>query len=577
MWWLTWLACIEPGPGDVPPADEIRRDAERRMVHGTELALLWRTATDALREDRPAAAAAAIALGMEVDRSRFEPLLERLAESEDPQALSILAARVDRGRFRERAERTEVDRRYARGALGETLERYDGVDRRRGQRVLAAVDAEYVVEPDLARMTDAVGVRFRQLSESAAVRSAFPRWSGERDGADVMGRIDGAVTAGLPEEIAVGEGIGAALGALDPYTMPVWPAALMAWEEHHAGSYVGVGVDLLDHAAGVYVGLPLVGGPAWEAGVHAGDRIVGVAGETTEGLDSHGVGDRLRGEAGTAVGVEVEREGVALTFEMTRASIREETVSGFRRTAAGWDPWIAPGIALLRISAFRPHTDEELDALVPSEPPAVVLLDLRGNGGGDVMAAVNVADRFVAHGDVAHLEGRTLSSPDVGPNGEVPWNVALPGHPLEHRPVVVLVDRDTASAAELVAGALRELAEAKLVGEQTYGKGLSQALRVDTELGVGWQVTDGAWLLPSRRALEAPGGERTGLVPDVVLALSPAERLQVRAMRRTRELPPVHPDGTQVPDLGTVARSELPRLSDDPQLEEALRIARSLQ
>lgn len=572
--WLWILACTTPDP---ELSRTIQRDAERRMVHATELALLWRTATEALGNGQPAAAAAAIALGMEIDRERFSPLVDALDRSEDPGALSILAARVDRERFRDRAERTEVERRYEPQTLRGTLAGYEGVNRRRGRRVLVAVDEEYVVAPDQARMLEAVDRRFRHLADSPSARAAFPAWSGGRRGEDVLGRIDAEIEAGLPETVAVGEGVAAALGALDPYTMPVWPAALTGWEEHHAGAYVGVGLELLDGEGGaVVVSLPVVDGPAWRAGVHAGDRLIEVGGQAVDGQGSDAVAALLHGEPDSQLQVAVLRSGERLEFEIVRASIREETARGYRRTASGWDPWIEPGVALLRISAFRPHTDEELDALIPEETPRAVLLDLRGNGGGDVMAAVNVADRFVDHGDLAYLEGRTLSEARGGPNGEAPWNVALPGHALQRVPVVVLVDRDTASASELVAGALQELAHARLVGESTYGKGLSQALRVDSELGVGWQVTDGTWLLPSRRALEEPGKGRNGLAPDAEIVLSPAERLQVRAMRRARELPPQHPDGTPVPDLGTVARAELPRLSEDPQLVEALRVARAL-
>jgi carboxyl-terminal processing protease len=235
-----------------------------------------------------------------------------------------------------------------------------------------------------------------------------------------------------------------------------------------------------------------------------------------------------------------------------------------------------PGLTWLRLVSFRPHTDEQLDALLPAEP-GVVLLDLRGNGGGDVMAAVNVVDRFVTDGVLVALTGRTIPPPKGGEGGELPWNAAVPGHPLEGVPVVVLVDRNTASAAEIVAGSLRERVGAVLVGERTYGKGLAQALRVNAELGVGWQVTNGVWTLPSGQALEPLDEGKAGLVPDVEVVMSPAERLQVGVLRRQREMPTAHPDGTAVPDLGTTARAELPRLSDDPQGVRALEVARGMR
>jgi C-terminal processing protease CtpA/Prc len=152
--------------------------------------------------------------------------------------------------------------------------------------------------------------------------------------------------------------------------------------------------------------------------------------------------------------------------------------------------------------------------------------------------------------------------------------VAVPGHALEGVPIVVLVDRETASAAELLAGALRERAGATLVGERTYGKGLSQALESDPKAGVSWQVTQSAWTLPSGAKLETVGGVRRGLAPDVEVALTTAERFQVRGMRAEREALRSHQDSSPVPSRAIGVRADLPRLSADPQLEAALRIAR---
>ncbi|MEQ1501346.1 MAG: S41 family peptidase [Myxococcota bacterium] len=576
--WLL-LALSACAAEDADAGRDAREAAERAALHGAEVAVLWRTATTELEAGRPGRAAAAVALGATVDPERFLPLVDRVAASDDPDALAILAARVDRERFGARADRLAIDHRYDAAALAETLAGLAGVERAHGVRVLAGVDAEYVVPVDADAMEAAVDRRFRDLADSAAVRAAWPTWDGstggdtsaERSsGRSVVERIDAALGRGLPEAVVVAEAVSAALAALDPYTVPVWPAALTGWEEHHVGAYVGIGVDLADLDGGVWVTGVSVDGPAWTAGVHVGDRVVAIDGASTAGQPAAAVAGALHGDPGTSVTVGVDRGGsVPLAVVVPRASIREQTVFGYRRTASGWDPWVEPGIALVRIAAFRPHTDDELDGWIPAERPAVAVIDLRGNSGGDVMAAVNVADRFVTDGPLAFLEGRTLAPPQPGPNGELPWNQAVPGHPLEGVPLVVLVDHQTASAAELVAGALRERAGAVLVGERTFGKGLSQALRTDAALKVGWQVTDGTWLLPSRKALQQPGGAPTGLDVDVAVALSPAESIQVEAMTRRRQLPTAHPD------LGLSPRSELPRLTDDPQLVAALRVARA--
>ncbi|MEQ1572420.1 MAG: S41 family peptidase, partial [Myxococcota bacterium] len=522
------LACAPPLAPPSPSA--VLLDAERRLLQVAEREVLWKTAATA----PPAEAAAAAVLGLELDPARFGPVVDRLSTVDDVDVLELLASRVDRERYGARAEQLRVRERYRSGA-GEF--RWVGVDRPKGERVLVGIDAEYVSEVPHDRMVAAAVRRFEAMW---AVREHWARWARPvTAGATVLATIDDAIAAGLPEPEAVGEGVEAALAALDPYTVPVWPAEIARWREHHAGSSTGIGVELAAEGPRVVVSLPVVDGPAWVAGVHAGDVLLAIDGGP---VDSVGAANAaLGGEPGTTVELTVGRDGAERTYAIVRAAVPEETVKGYRRTADGWDPWVAPGIALVHVSAFRPHTDRAFDAVVPASAEAVVL-DLRGNSGGDVMAAVEIADRFVADGELAWLGGRTVAPPAPGANGELPWNAAVPGQAFEGVPVVVLVDRRTASSAELVAGALRERAGAVLVGDRTYGKGLAQALRTDDALGVAWQVTNGTWMTPSRRALEGPGGARSGLEPDLALALSPSERLLTDAMRRRRELPPTHPD-----------------------------------
>jgi carboxyl-terminal processing protease len=560
LWLALGSACT--GPAEEVSSREIQLDAERRSLHAAERLLLRQTAAQALEGGRPREAVGAVLLGMEVDPASFGPLVEALAQTQDPEVLALLAQRLDAGRFGEAAARIELER-YREG-IPASLQ---GVTTVRGNAVLQGVLSEYATEPDVGAMARATRARLELL------RPLFPRWEAPLPDAEVLGLIEGAVSGGLPEEVAVAEGVQAALRALDPYTTPVWPASLGGWQEHHAGARVGVGMELEDGPEGAAVVTVLeVAGPAWRAGVHVGDVLASVDGG---GGRAEELLARLHGEPGTEVRLGLLRAGTPVELTVPRELVPEETVRGWRRLAQGWEVQPEPGITWLHLQAFRPQTDEQLDALLPAEP-GVVVLDLRGNGGGDVMAAVNVVDRFVAEGALVKLVGRTIPEPRGGEQGELPWNVAVPGHPLEGAPVVVLVDRHTASAAEIVAGSLRERAGAVLVGERTFGKGRAQALRVDAGLGVGWQVTNGVWALPSGEVLEPQQGEG-GLAPDVELSLSPAERLQVSVMRRVRELPPAHPDGTPVPDLGTSARAELPRLSADPQVERALEAARTLK
>jgi len=562
---LAVLGCA--GSPALPPPDPL--DIERRVLRSAEQAVLLGEARAALDAGEDARAARVIGWGLPLAPEAFRRLSDEVVARGDPTALALLAGSVPEevaARARRELEVRTIEMRFGPDLASMQQERA-GVDLASGRAVLAGIEASYIVAPDHRAMTQAANQRLADLWASPAVRAAFPLTE-RAEAKSVLAAIEGAIEAGLPEPIAVAEVIEGALAALDPYTRPVWPAGAVAWEEHHAGAYTGVGVELEDDAAGVVVSGLTEGGTAFDANVHVGDRVLAVDGvPAVRAVDAT---ERLRGQPGTEVVLEAERG----TFRLKRKEIRPPTVAGWRR--GPHNGWIVTddGVALVRIAAFRPKTDEELDALVADDHPAIVVLDLRGNAGGDVMAAVNVADRFVADGELAHLVGRTVPPPARGEAGELPWNVAVPGHALEGVPLVVLVDRETASAAELLAGALRERAGAVLVGERTFGKGLSQALESDPKEGVSWQVTQSAWTLPSGARLEAVGGVRQGLAPDVEVALSTAERFQVKGMRAEREALRVHQDSSPVPSRAVGVRSDLPRLSADPQLVVALRIAR---
>lgn len=510
------------------------------------------------------AAARSVRIGLQIDPDRFAALIDRALPLVTPADGASLLYQRDPARaavLQREADRQAVAARY-RGGVPEAL---IGVVRAHGEQVLEGVKAEYV--DVVAPRVLAAGAAERIDGVTTAL-GLGPALQAET----ALAVIDAAIAQGLPEEVAVGEGVGGALAALDLYTRPVWPAEIDAWNAHHAGVTVGVGVTLQDGSdGGVVVDWPALEGPAWRAGVHQGDAVMSVAGQAVAALPpprAQAAAALLAGEAGTEVALVVQRGERTLQWTLQRSEVPVDTVLGLRRGPDnGWTVWVEPGIAYVRISAFRPGTDEAFDALLADAQPRCVVLDVRGNGGGDVMAAVNVADRFVADGILAHLVGRTIAPPE-STETLAAWNVALPGNALEGTPVVVLVDRDTASAAELLAGALRERAGAVLVGERTVGKGYSQGLRSEGE--VAWQVTTGAWTLPSGVRIEAPGG----LQVDRAVRLSPAERFQVAEMVRAREALVVHGDGTPFRARGDSGRPELPRLSADPQLAEATRSCR---
>lgn len=430
-----------------------------------------------------------------------------------------------------------------------------GVSLAMGLRLLERIEEHYVVEPDWGAMA-AAGDRALGVEPGPPVRTREEAQA--RLEAHARQREDVAPTVAVWTE--------AALAALDPHTRAVWPSAVAAWEAHHEGVYVGVGVELTDDSDGVFVRWPVPDSPAFSAGLKQGDRVLQVDGHPV--ATSAEAATRLRGEEGTSVVVDVGRGDERLRFELVRRGIVPDTVMGWtRRPDNSWDPWLVQdaGIAYVRVDAFRPHTDEALDALLEPVTDEIrgLVLDLRGCPGGDLDAAAQFADRFVSGGRVVRLEGRQLPPPP--PEGMVAWNEAVEGHALEGIPVAVLVDRYTASSAEVVAGALDRLADAVLVGEPTAAKGSSQLLLYEPDLGVALQVTNLRWLLPDGQPIDGKG-----LDPEERVTLPLAGAYQVGLMRRHREHLRSHADGSPLLVDLPEPRPDLPVLPADPHVVRAL-------
>jgi carboxyl-terminal processing protease len=379
--------------------------------------------------------------------------------------------------------------------------------------------------------------------------------------------------------VGIAEWMEAGLSALDPWTRPVWPAEISSWEADHAGVKVGVGLELKMEGEEVVVLQPLPDTPSWNSTIHQGDHLQAV----TEGtrrllLSSLPVADRLSvaeeallGDENTTVTLTLQAVGAPLRdVVLSRASVVTETVEGYQRGPDNhWDPLFAPHLAYVHISRFRPTSEDAFDALLADLPLQGVLLDLRGNPGGDVNAAVQIADRFISHGKLAQISGRILppSSQERDPKtGELlpDWNDAVEGQSLEGLPVVVLVDEVTASAAEVLAGALQELAGALIVGTPTWGKGKAQKIYTDPHRSFALQYTNFMWALPDGRRLSHELGG--GIQPDLLYPLSTAEGYQARRLAAQRAALRVHADGTPMhwPDPGL--RPEIPTLPADPQL-----------
>ena len=300
------------------------------------------------------------------------------------------------------------------------------------------------------------------------------------------------------EELFYGamKGMVAAWG--DPYSRFVDPDELKQEEIDIEGEYGGLGIYIGSRDGKILVISPIEGTPAHEVGLEPMDEIVKVNDEVVLGWNINDVVKMLRGEPGTNVTVWVRREGhdELLRFDITRELIKIESVSQKRLTN---------DIAYIRIKHFTQKTAEEmLSALkVASETKAKgLVLDLRNNPGGLLDASVAVADYFLDGGEIVSIRGRVDKANEIF--------TAKPGTAFDG-PMAVLINEGSASASEIVAGALKDRERAVLVGEKSFGKGSVQTL---------FRLPDGSGLFVTIAKYYTPSGvmiDGVGVEPDIVV------------------------------------------------------------
>ncbi len=278
----------------------------------------------------------------------------------------------------------------------------------------------------------------------------------------VLRWVDGVLGDRSDRDLLQYAAIKGALDVLDPHTTFFTPDEYRSNKSRFTGSVVGVGVYLRTVEGRIVVRKVLARGPAARAGVRAGDVLVQVGALTMANLNPTIASERLRGKAGTKVKLVVERRGRRMTFVVTRKEIVLPSVT--TRMLAG-------GVALITITGFPKNVlagfKKELAAIRKRRPKAY-LLDLRGNEGGYIQQAVRMADFFLESGVLVKAIGR-------GGQKKVTWEVKKRKDRIT-APVLVFINRRTASAAEILAGALSTAGRTLLVGEKTWGKGTVQKL-----------------------------------------------------------------------------------------------------
>ena len=303
----------------------------------------------------------------------------------------------------------------------------------------------------------------------------------EQNYADPMNtdRIDRAIYDGA---------IPGMLHMLDPHSNFYDPKAYAQMKEDQHGRYYGVGMTIQPQGSKIVVLTPFEGTPAYKAGIRPGDVILSVDGKSTDKMDSIAVASMLKGPRGTQVVVTAVREGTpqTLTFTLVRDEIPRHSVDvAFM---------IKPGIGYIHVTNFMETTSHEVAEALDKFGPNLngLLIDLRGNPGGLLNEAVEMSDQFLQKGQIV-VSQRGRAFPDQV--------YRTPKGSDAKYPVVVLVDRNTASAAEIVSGALQDHDRALIVGETTFGKGLVQTV-IPLAENTGLALTTFHYYTPSGRLIQ---------------------------------------------------------------------------
>ena len=345
---------------------------------------------------------------------------------------------------------------------------------------------------------------------------------------------------------------------LDPHSAYLSKRDYQNLQENTSGYYGGLGIEISAEDGLIKVISPIDNSPAERIGIRAGDLIVEINGSSVRGLALPRAIAKLRGKKGSTIDISVIRDDVdeLLSFTIIRDEIYTSSVKS---------RILRPGFAYIRISQFQKDSGEDFVEALKNlrsdnsniEQLLGLILDLRNNPGGLVPAAVDVVDALLDDGTIVYTEGRLASA-------NVTFN-STPGDLIQHIPIVVLINGGSASASEIVAGALQDHRRAVIVGTQSFGKGSVQTL---LPLGDGRAVklTTARYFTPKGRSIQAQG-----IKPDVII---PRVDLQIPLQQKRLRESDLEGHLEMHQKLGEKSGIEIEDLSNDNQLKEALNILR---
>ncbi len=386
---------------------------------------------------------------------------------------------------------------------------------------------------------------------------------------EVMQRIKSTYIEKVDDKTLLESAIRGMLNDLDPHSAYLKPEDFKKLEISTSGEFGGLGIEVGMEDGYVKIISPIDDTPAYKAGLKAGDLIIRLDDGPVKGMTLMQAIEKMRGKAGATIKLTILRDGVAKPFDVRvkRDIIKVQSV----RTKT-----LEDGYGYIRISLFQSNTDKELltqlKALRKEQKGGQlkgVVLDLRNNPGGVLQAAVGVTDAFLKEGLIVYTKGRE-------PNSELRFN-ATQSDPSKGVPLVVLINDGSASASEIVAGALQDHHRAVLVGNTTFGKGSVQSvlpLSVDSKRGI--KLTTALYYTPGGRSIQAEG-----IKPDIELPRVKVTPLDVGTRYKEADLKGhlINGNGNKAKEKTNVAKEkDNPKnlLEEDYQLSQALNIVKGI-
>jgi len=317
---------------------------------------------------------------------------------------------------------------------------------------------------------------------------------------EVLSIVQNQYVDEVPPKDLIYNAIKGTLRGLDPHSSFLDPESYREMQVETSGSFGGLGIEITLKDDILTVVSPIDGTPAYRAGLHTGDRIIKIDGLSTKDMQLADAVKRMRGKPGTKVTISIVREGWTepKDFDIVREQIRVQSVKSVE---------LGDGIEYLKLRQFQEQSPHDLEAALEKFSKSgmkALILDLRGNPGGLLTAAVEVSEKFIDDGKlVVYTEGRVRNQ-----------NMRFSAHPKKgyaQMPMVVLVNGGSASASEIVAGALQDWGRASIVGTQTFGKGSVQTI-IPLSDGSGLRLTTAKYFTPKGRSIHGKG-----ITPDVVV------------------------------------------------------------